>query len=204
MEVIFSCITPNTPSHFFPSRYSFSTSRFPSHPHTHLTLIPSPILSSPHPIHLPFPCPSLSLLPFYLPYSPLRSNLTHHTSHTPNYPSTFQPNPTSHSPSISHPIFPYFPSLPTIPGSHFPSPYISPITNRLPLSSPSYLILTIILTCLQVKISSLTHTCPHSYPQVIHIFTFSLLTLILSIIPLKPLLSLSYCVPIRLNTLNLT
>src|SRR5699024_7240464 len=97
-----------------------------------------------------------------------------------------------------------FSSLLVIPGSHSSEPLFTQSPIVFPSHPPPYLTPIIILTCLQVKISSLTHTCPHSYPQVIHISTFSPLTLILSIIPLKPLLSLSYCVAIRLNTLNLT
>src|SRR5699024_6645314 len=158
-------------------------------------------ISSPYPPTIPLPIPfTPSLL------SPLFSPTLQ--PHTPNYlsiyPSTFQPNPTfrlthlspSHPLSTSPhhiPMLPYFSSLLRSPGSHSSETLFaqSPIVS--PNHPPPYLILTIFLTCLQVKISSLTHTYPHSYPQVIHISTFSPLTLILSIIPLKPLLSLSYC-----------
>src|SRR5699024_8948629 len=100
----------------------------PTHPHTHLTLIPSPysLISSPYPPTIPL---SIPFTPSLL--SPLFSPTLQ--PHTPNYlsiyPSTFQPNPTfrlthlspSHPLSTSPhhiPMFSYFPSLLVIPGSH--------------------------------------------------------------------------------------
>src|SRR5699024_2039896 len=179
--------------------YSLISSPYPStipHP-SPINLLSSPLLS-----------PSILYPPTHLIYLTLQT--TYPSTHPPSTliphsASLISPHPTPSQPHLTlSSWFPYFPSLLVIPDSHSSEPLYPQSPIVFPSHPPPYLILTIILTCLQVKISSLTHTYPHSYPQVIHISTFSPLTLILSVIPLKPLLSLSYCFAIILNTLYLT
>src|SRR5699024_10011133 len=148
LEVIFSCITPITPSHFFPSRCH---SRFPySSPHSPYShpiplfshLLTLSIYHSPvHPLLISYPLPFYPHLYYILPHIPPTSH-----SKLPIYlPIHPQANPTSHSPSISpsHPLstsphhipmLPYFPSLLVIPDSHSSEP----LFTQSPIVSPNH------------------------------------------------------------------